>query len=53
MTASGANTLCANATLMDIKQLCDLYNTPVRKAALKKLLTGKRNRLMMVDGLAG
>lgn len=38
---------------MEIRELCDLFNNKVRIAAVKKLLTAKRNRVVSVDGLAG
>ena len=38
---------------MEIRELCDIFNNKVRIAAVKKLLTAKRNRVVSVDGLAG
>ena len=38
---------------MEIKQLCDLIGSTPRVAALKKMVSGKRNRVMVIDGLAG
>lgn len=38
---------------MEIRELCDIFNHKVRIAAVKKLLTAKRNRVVSVDGLAG
>ena len=38
---------------MEIKQLCDALMGKARTEALKKLVTGKRNRVVTVDGLAG
>lgn len=38
---------------MEIRELCDIFNNKVRLAAVKKLLTAKRNRVVSVDGLAG
>ena len=38
---------------MDIKQLSDLFNNSSRTAAIKKMIAGKRNRVIVVDGLAG
>lgn len=38
---------------MEIRELCDIFNNKARIAAVKKLLTAKRNRVVSVDGLAG
>lgn len=38
---------------MEIRELCDIFNNKARIAAIKKLLTAKRNRVVSVDGLAG
>lgn len=38
---------------MEIRELCDIFNHKARIAAVKKLLTAKRNRVVSVDGLAG
>ena len=38
---------------MDIRELCDIFNSKPRLAAVKKLLTAKRNRTVAIDGLAG
>lgn len=38
---------------MEIRELCDIFNNKSRLAAVKKLLTAKRNRVVSVDGLAG
>ena len=38
---------------MEIKQLCDLIGSATRVAALKKMVSAKRNRVMVIDGLAG
>jgi len=37
---------------MDLKQLCDAFNSEARKAAVRKM-TGSRTRAMCIDGLAG
>lgn len=38
---------------MEIRELCNIFNNKTRLAAIKKLLTAKRNRVVSVDGLAG
>ena len=38
---------------MEIRELCDIFNNKARIAAVKKMLTAKRNRVVSVDGLAG
>ena len=38
---------------ISLNTLSQLINTQARTAALKKMVTGKRNRHMVVDGLAG
>lgn len=38
---------------MTLQQLCHIINTPARSEALKKLITAKRHRHIVVDGLAG
>ncbi len=38
---------------MEIKELCDIFVSKARAAAVKKLLTAKRNHIVSVDGLAG
>ncbi|MDO4511085.1 MAG: transcription-repair coupling factor [Bacteroidales bacterium] len=38
---------------MEIRELCDIFNSTARRAALKKVLTAKRNRVVSADGLAG
>ena len=38
---------------MDINQLNDIFNNQARMAALKSLVATKRNRVIVIDGLAG
>ncbi len=38
---------------LELNALIPLLNTQPRTAAIKKMLAGKRNRVMIVDGLAG
>ncbi len=38
---------------INLNTLCQLINTSTRVAAMKKMIAGKRNRVMVVDGLAG
>lgn len=38
---------------MEIKELCDIFCNKARLAAVKKLLTGGRNHVVSIDGLAG
>ncbi|MBO4871697.1 MAG: transcription-repair coupling factor [Muribaculaceae bacterium] len=38
---------------MDIKKLCDIFCNTTRMAAIKKMIGAKRNRVTVIDGLAG
>lgn len=38
---------------MDIKQLCNTFNSNARVAAVSKMISDKRARVMCIDGLAG
>ena len=38
---------------MTLSQLCDIFNQPLRRDALKAMLASKRNRVIVVDQLAG
>ena len=38
---------------MEIKDLCDIIGSKARKEALARLLSDRRNRVALVDGLAG
>lgn len=38
---------------MDIKQLCDAFNSETRLSAIKQMIADKRTRVMRIDGLAG
>ncbi len=38
---------------MELKELCDFFNNKARIAAIKKMITATRNRVVLVDGLAG
>ena len=39
--------------MVDIKELCEVFNTKARCEALKKMLCAKRNHVVAIDGLAG
>ncbi|MBO7609880.1 MAG: transcription-repair coupling factor [Muribaculaceae bacterium] len=38
---------------MEIKKLCDIFNSVARTDAIKKMVNSKRNRVIVIDGLAG
>lgn len=38
---------------MEIKKLCDIFCSTTRMAAIKKMIGAKRNRVTVIDGLAG